>query len=115
MTEAVVHRLEVVEVDEHDRDQRAARERSTERVGDAVGEQSAVREVGDWIVERLMCELVFERLALADVTAVEHDPLDVLVVQQLRVAVPRTAASDRRGAAVSNRRCATPAPTRHRR
>ena len=53
---------------------------------DAVGEQRAVREAGDWIVERLMCELLFERLALADVTAVEHDPLDVLVVQQLRMA-----------------------------
>ena len=56
-----------------------------ERVLDAVGEERAVREVGDRVVERLVCELVLERLALADVAAVEHDSADVLVLEQVGV------------------------------
>ena len=85
MAEAVVDGLEVVEVDEHDRDQRAAADGRAERVRDAVGEEGAVGKIGDRVVERLMRELVLEGLALADVAAVEHDPLDVLVVEQLGV------------------------------
>ncbi len=85
MPEAVVDGLEVVEIDEHDRDQRALADGRTKRVPDTVGEQRAVGEVGDRVVERLMGQLLLERLALADVAAVEHDPLDVLVLEQLGV------------------------------
>ena len=85
VAEAVVDRLEVVEVDEHDRDQRAAADGRTEGVRDAVGEERAVGEVGDRIVERLMRELVLEGLALADVAAVEDDPADVLVLRAVGV------------------------------
>ena len=59
--------------------------RPRERVLDAVGEERAVGELGDGIVEGLVGELVLEDLALADVAAVEHDALHVLVVEQVRV------------------------------
>ena len=52
---------------------------------DAVGEQRAVGELRHRVVERLVRELLLERLALADVAAVEHDAADVLVVQQVGV------------------------------
>ena len=61
------------------------RDRAHDRVLDAVGEQRAVGEARDRVVERLVRELVLERLALADVAAVEDDAADVLVLQQVRV------------------------------
>ena len=85
MTEAVVDGLEVVQVDEHDADRPAAADRAHDRVLDAVGEQRAVGEARDRVVESLVCELVLERLALADVAAVEDDAADVLVLQQVRM------------------------------
>ena len=85
VAEAVVDRLEVVEVDEHDADRRAASDRAHERVLDAVGEQRAVGEVRDGVVERLVRELVLERLPLADVAAVQDDAADVLVLEQVGV------------------------------
>ena len=85
VSEAVVDRLEVVEVDEDHAHRRLLARRPGERVLDAVGEQRPVGEAGDGIVERLVGELVLEELALADVAAVEHDALDVLVVQQVGV------------------------------
>ena len=42
-------------------------------------------QVGDRVVERLVGELLLERLALADVAAVEDDAADVLVVEQVGV------------------------------
>ena len=85
VAEAVVDRLEVVEVDEHDADRGAAAQRAHDRVLDAVGEQRAVGEARDGVVERLVRELVLERLALADVAAVEDDAADVLVLEQVGV------------------------------
>ena len=85
MPEAVVDGLEVVEVDEHDRDRRSSALRAQDRVTDTVGEERAVREVRDRIVEGLMRELVLECLSLADVAAVQHDAADVLVLQEVRV------------------------------
>ena len=41
--------------------------------------------LGDRVVESLVCELVLERLALADVATVQDDAADVLVLQQVRV------------------------------
>ena len=85
MAEAVVDGLEVVEVDEHDGDGGRASLGAPERVLDAVGEERAVREVRHRIVERLVGELLLERLALAHVAAVQDDPANVLVVEQVRV------------------------------
>ena len=67
VAEAVVDRLEVVEVDEHDAHRRALLRAPRQRVRDAIGEECAVREPGDRVVERLVGELPLERLALADV------------------------------------------------
>ena len=77
VAEAVVDRLEVVEVDEHHADRCPLAAGAGQRVLDAVGEQRAVGEAGERVVERLVGELVLERLALADVAAVEHDAADV--------------------------------------
>ena len=52
---------------------------------DAVGEQGPVGEARDRVVEGLVRELILERLALADVAAVQDDAADVLVLQQVRV------------------------------
>ena len=51
----------------------------------AIGEQRPVGEVGHRVVEGLVCELVFERLAFADVAAVEDDPSDMFVLEQICV------------------------------
>ena len=83
VAEAVVDGLEVVEVDEHDADRPAAAERAHERMLDAVGEERAVGELGDRVVEGLVGELILERLALADVAPVQDDAADVLVVDQV--------------------------------
>ena len=83
--EAVIDGLEVVEVDEHDGDQRALAYGRSQRMADAIGEQRAVGKIRDRIVECLMGQLLLERLALADIAAVQHDPLDVLVLEQLGV------------------------------
>ena len=63
----------------------SAADRAHDRVLDAVGEERAVGEPGDRVVERLVRELVLERLALADVAAVQDDAADVLVVEQVGV------------------------------
>ena len=84
VAERVVDRLEVVEVHEQHRNGIAAARLALERVLDAVLEQRAVGEAGDGVVERLVRELLLERLPLGDVADVEHDAAHVLVVQQVR-------------------------------
>ena len=85
MSEAVVDRLEVVEVDEHHRDLRDVPRRAHQGVLDAIGEECAIGELRDGVVEGLVCELVLERLALADVATVQHQAANVLVVEQIGV------------------------------
>src|ERR671924_190744 len=85
VAEAVVDGLEVVEVDEHDADGGRASLGAHERLLDAVGEEGAVGEIRHRVVEGLMGELLLEGLALADVAAVQDDPVHVLVAQEIRV------------------------------
>jgi hypothetical protein len=85
VAEAVVDGLEVVEVDEHDRDVREAALRPHQGVLDPVGEERPVGEIRDRVVEGLVRELLLEGLPLADVAAVQHDAADVLVVQEVGV------------------------------
>src|SRR4051812_48079636 len=113
VAEAVVDRLEVVEVDEDDGQADVVAAHAADGVADALGEQRAVGEAGDRVVEGLVGELLLERLALGDVTAVEDDAADVLVVEQVRVldlelqrlavAVAQGALEDLGGAAVVGR------------
>ena len=60
-----------------------SRAATRERVLDAVGEQRAVRQPGDGVVERLVRQLLLERGALARVAAVEHDAANMLVVAEV--------------------------------
>ena len=69
--EAVVDRLEVVEVHEQDDDPAVLPSAPLQRVRDAVGEQRAVREPGQRVVEGLARELRLEHLALGDVAVVD--------------------------------------------
>ena len=85
MAEAVVDRLEVVEIDEQHGHAHAVAQRPGDRMADALVEQRAVGEMGDRIVEGLVGELLLERLALRDIAAVEHDPADRTVAQQVSV------------------------------
>ena len=85
VAEAVVDRLEVVEVEEDDRDAVLLAAVARDGVAHALDEQRAVGEVGDRVVEGLVGELLLEGLALADVAAVEHDPADGVVLEQVRV------------------------------
>ena len=84
VAERVVDRLEVVEVHEQHRNGVAAARLELERVLDAILEQCPVGEAGDGVVERLVRELLFERLPFGDIADVEHDAAHVLVVQQVR-------------------------------
>ena len=52
---------------------------------DPVREQRPVGELCHRVVERLVGQLLLEGLPLADVAAVEHDAVDVLVVQEVGV------------------------------
>ena len=62
VAEAVVDGLEVVEVDEQHRQRPAEAAACAQRVLDAVEEQGAVGEAGQRVVERLVAQLVLERL-----------------------------------------------------
>jgi hypothetical protein len=81
VAEAVVDVLEVVEVDEQHRDVGGADGR--QRLLDPLGEQRAVGQAGQPVVERLVDELVLELLALGHVPGVEDQAADVGVVEQV--------------------------------
>ena len=81
--QAVVDGLEVVEIQEQQRERRlAATLRPGQGVLRTVAQQRAVRESRQRVVERLMGELGLERGPLAHVARVEHDAPHRLVVQQ---------------------------------
>ena len=85
MTEAVVDRLEVVDVEEHHPEPALLAPRAADRVTHPLHEQRPVGEIGDGIVEGLVGELLLEGLALADVAGVQDDAPHVLVVHQVGV------------------------------
>ena len=70
MTEAVVHGLEVVEVEEQHRDSSRALLAEDERMLDAVREERPVREPGERVVERLVAQLLLGLPASRDVEQV---------------------------------------------
>ena len=109
VAEAVVDRLEVVEIDEDHGEPGVLAPGAQDRVPHALDEQRAVGEVGDGVVERLVGELLLEGLALAHVAAVEHDAVDVLVVEQVRVEHLELAHARRRGGAGRTRAPRLPA------
>ena len=84
-------------------DAAAVAARAGDGVAHALGEQRAVGEARDRVVEGLVRELLLERLALADVAAVEDDAADVLVVEQVRVLDLELQRRCRRGGAARTR------------
>ncbi len=83
MPEAVIHRLEVVQVDEQHADERVLAPGEAKRVGHTVGEERAVRESRERVVERLMRKLLLERTPLGHVSGGNDDRRDVRVVEQV--------------------------------
>ena len=81
MTQDVIHGLEVVEVEEENGDSAFAL--IIERVVQMDPERRSVRKIGQRIVERLVGELRLQRLALADVTRVQHETPDRGQVEQV--------------------------------
>ena len=71
--EAVVHELEVIEVEVHHREADAVAPRVREAVHEAVAEEQAVRQAGQRVVVRAVLELLLGLLALRDVAVVEDD------------------------------------------
>ena len=78
MPQAVVDDLEAVEVEEQQR--HIAADALSKSVGETVGEQGAVGEAGQWILEGLPSELFLVVLALADVAVVENQAVSVVDV-----------------------------------
>ena len=84
MAEAVVDGLEVVDVHEQDGHRTVVPLLSLQGVLHPVSEQGSVGEASGRVVERLMRELLFEQLALADVAGVEDDATDLGVQREVR-------------------------------
>ena len=70
MSEPVVDRLDVVEIEKEYGWRSPAPRRARDRVIDAVAEQRAIREARQRIMERLVSELLFERTLRRDVAKV---------------------------------------------
>ena len=85
--EAVVHGLEVVEVDEEHGQVRARALVAGQGVVEAVLEEGLVGQAGQRVVEGPVGQLVLEPLAVGDV-AEAHDPADDATVHPLRPAGP---------------------------
>lgn len=77
VTEAVVDRLEVVEVEQNDGVMLTGVLHARERIRGPVTEQRPIRKVGQVVVKGLVLELGFEPPALADIAAVDHERGDV--------------------------------------
>ena len=79
VAEAVVDRLEPVEVEDHHRERPLAPGEAGDRVVDAVGEQGAVGQLRQRVVERPVAELALEAVPLGDV--LDRDQHRVLAVE----------------------------------
>ena len=80
MAERVVHRLEVIEVEEEHRHALRVPATSAEGVLEPIDEQLPVRKARQRVVKRLAGQLLFELLPLADVVHGQHDASHAWVV-----------------------------------
>ncbi len=83
MAETVVDHLELVEIEEQHGDLLRGPVGAVEGVTDPVDEQRPVGQPGERVVERLAVQLPLEGPPLGDVAAVEHDGVDVGIVEQV--------------------------------
>ena len=88
MPEAVVHDLEVVDVEEHDRDPVLAVALG-EHAAQPVDEQQAVRQAGERVVDRLVREELAARALLGHVLDLADE------VERAPVSTSRTSETDR--------------------
>ena len=89
----VVDVLEVVQVEEHDRDALLRPLRKGQGVLDAVPEQAAVRQQRERVVEGQLAQLLLQRLALADVAEIQCKPGDGRIFVQVAAHALERAAS----------------------
>ena len=83
VAEAVVHGLEVVEVDEHDRDPRPRAAAAQARLVETVHEQRAIRELGEVVAEHALLELACQLPLHRHVAHRDHETGDVLVAEHV--------------------------------
>src|SRR5204863_3947249 len=89
--EAVVDRLEPVEVDEQHGEGPARAGGARKRLLKAVAEERAIRELRQAVVERLVRQLLLETNAFGDVPCVQHDASDPAVraeIGDMRLEMP---------------------------
>ena len=82
MSETVVDRLEVVEIQEQHGHRVEATVAPVHGMGEPVEEQGAVRQTGEGVMERLMIELLLQRTPLGHVSTVEHDRAHVGLIER---------------------------------
>ena len=83
VAQGVVDVLEVVEVDQQHRGHGATPSAAGQRMADAVGEEGAVGETGQRVVERLVAELRLEVAPLGDVVGVDDEPANGGVIKEV--------------------------------
>ena len=98
---AVVDGLEVVEVHEQDGDGRGDAVGARQGVVEAVGEQGAVGQAGQGVVEGVVLELRLQLLLRGDVAGGDDDGPDVGVGEQVGVDALHVPLACRRGAAAA--------------
>ena len=76
MAEAVVDRFEIVDIEEHDRDESIAPFRAGDGLVDAVLKERAIRQTGQRVVKGKVREIVLEPLLFSDVAETPHPPDD---------------------------------------
>ena len=84
MPERVVDALEVIEVHKQHAEATARARPAQQRVLEAVGKPRAIGELGQRVVQRLVAQLFFERLALGDVADVQHEAADRGIIALVR-------------------------------
>ena len=108
VAEAIVDRLEVVEIDEEDGPTATGRTCDADRPLHTTPQQGAVGQTGQRIVERPVDELVLEHLALVDDTMVDDDAPHRRLVEQVGEHRLRPAPPPPRVHTDASRRTATP-------
>ena len=83
MTEAVVHELEVIEVEEKHGQQGLGSGGWSEGVLKSIEKQGTIGQPAQGVMERLVFELLFEALALAHVPQGQDDPFDRRVAEEV--------------------------------
>ncbi len=83
MSETVVDRLEVVDVEKEHRDRIGQPAASVHGVGEPVKKQGSVRKAGERVMEGLPLELLLEDAAVGHVAAVENDRADIGLIEEI--------------------------------